>query len=543
MKNQNIQQVQVLWVPNMKVNNLEEIWKNRKWVRVEIPWVFDYINSVWKNQTLYTNSDWVFFDLKWNRIEDEIDENTLSKKYETMTKLDLLNFQWLNDLEIEQLIVEELFTKEERDEWTNTQKEEWGHKNNESLLDTNEWISKVNNIFKSWYDLLSKVWRKVPGRYDNYKMFLDKAELINFCKITQNEWTKDAYINCMLTKSSFIVSDILNNKTLELLSNKEKVLISILKEREEFNFDWNKWTLEIYWEKMSFSLVSRAKSKFSSQLKVWKDPMYHSSTIMDDWLGLTFYIEDKENSTIFLNHVNRILFPEKNQKDKCYDDGNIKVETKWSFVNPKTNKWKDKIWYFLDRVIVKEAKPWTNDRYWDLKSKSVIQIPNSIGEYNKWVVWDNVKVEIKIVDYDTKNDDWLSFHPVFWYLKYIEAQIRLLQWYISEKEIDNIVNLFFYNLDDNLNEKNEHIPEWYEKTKQSYLKELWDDLQKNWLLEQTNMTRSPTEEELRDWLRKYYLNKFIKVKVWKKKEKFLTTKRDYHLSLSWHRPEMKKDNS
>lgn len=518
MKNQ---QTQLSWIPAFKVDNLDWIWENKKWIRCPIPWVFEYHDNNWIKQLIYERG-WLYIDINWNTVDAQ--DVHLSQKKEVVTKVDLLNFQWLTESEIEILINRELFTKEDKEK--------------NLTLDSAEWINKINDIFRWWYEFLWIIWRKVPDKYSSFTMFSDKKEVIEFCKITQNSSTKKAYINCLMAKSSFVVSDIINNEDLEKLSNKEEVLLQLLKNREEFNFtSESKWVLEIYWEKIKFSVRSRAKSKLSAQLKMWKDPSYYSSNIMWDWLWLTFYIENKDDSTIFLEHINKVFNENEEQEDDC------KIETKWGFVNPEDNKWRDKISYFLNKIIVKKPKDSTNDDYWDLKGIFNISIPNTIDEYDKWIVWDKVKTEIKIVDFDSTNDDWLSFQPIYWYFKYIETLIRFLQWYVSENEIDSIVDIFFYNIENSLREKNKLMPEWKEKNKNDYLKELELDLIKENFINIANSNRGASIVELKEWLKKYYLNNLIEVKVWKKRNAYLTNQREYNLSLAWYRQSMELINS
>ncbi|PIE85230.1 hypothetical protein CSA08_03150 [Candidatus Gracilibacteria bacterium] len=502
---------------NFEAPNVENIWKNRKGIEVTIPGVFEYTDSKGIKHTVYKSEDGTFSDIKGNNIDEEIDESLLNPKTEIVTRIDLLNFQGLNDEEIERLINNELFTEDEKKEGMS--------------IDTEEGIRKINDIFKSGYDFLSDVGRKIPEKYNNFVMFGDKNELIEFCKTTQKSGTKDAYINCMLAKSASIVGDVLNNKELEYLKKKEEVLIYILSKKKEINLNGNKGTLEIYGKKIDFYISSRAKGKFSSMLKIGKDPMYYSSTIIEDGLGITFYIEDKEDSTIFLNYINDILFSKK-------EDDDIKIETKGDFIDIETNKWVKQIGYFIKKIIVKKPKDGTSEKYSDLKSKGKAYIPNSTDDYEKGFLGEGVNVEIKMVDFATKNDDGLSFHPVFGYFKYAEVLIRQLQGYISEAEIENIVNLFFYNLDDNLEEKNRLIPEGYEKTRKQYLIELEKDLVEEGCLSKRNKSRPAKESELREGLKKYYLSKLVKVKVGNKQEPFFTTEREYNLSLAGYRQKM-----
>jgi len=473
--------VALKWEPDFEVLDQIDIFNLKRWKNVIIPWVF--------------NDDW-------------------SPKTEIITKLDLLNFRWLDENWVEKLIYDTFSI----DIWTK------------------EWIQKLNNLFFEWLSFLKLVGRKVPKKYKHNTIPLkSKKEIIDFCLLTTKERTKTAYENCLISKSVFIVNEILSNTVLEKLETKKQFLLNKLKQNWAFIFQTDtNWYLKIKNEdwterKSFFTLIPREKSVESAQLKVWKDPK--SSVKMLDELWFSFYLENKKDSLFFMQYLSDILY--------CW---NFQVSNKNAIDknDPDTFYWLNSTFLKKLDIVDEEIASLSNEKYSEVKLKWIINIPDEDEMHVEWAFWDDVWVEIKFMGYDSKNDDWLSFQPVYWYLKYIDVLCRILQGYVSENAIDYIVNLFFINLDENINKKNKLLPTKMFKSKEEYLEELEEEMLNKWILRRIKRNWNTTQDELKNWLKKYYLSKLIKVKVDWKQGFYYATKREYNLSLAWYKPKMIK---
>lgn len=471
----------IAWLPNFEANAQWDVYNANKWVRVSIPWIYD--------------KDW-------------------NQKFEIVTKLDLLNFKWLDDDWINKLI-------------KNTLKID---------IDNEEWIIQLNKYFFEWVEFIEKIWKNVLWKHKSKKsnFFTNKQDVINFCRLTTSKSSIEAFVNCLISKSIIIVEDVLNSKILEDLEFKKNFLISKMKRSWFFKFkknNNNEWFLKINNKEIPFTLIPREKSILSTEIKIWRDPEFCSVDETTDDIWFTFYIEKKEDSLLFMQCLSDILY----EWDFTVENKNsIDINNLWEngkFLN---------IWFFKKlKKSIKKNNPISSEWYSDINLHWHINIPNKNEAEIKWAVWERVWVEIKFIEYDSKWEDWLSFHPVYDYQKYLMLYCRLYQWYISEHDVDKVVEMFFFNLDENLKKKNNLLPIKKRKTKESYLKELKNDLIKfKYLKNKKNDFFN--ENDLKDWLKKYYLSKLIKVIVESKQWTFLTNEREFNLSLAWYRPKMKK---
>jgi hypothetical protein len=493
----------LLWKPNFISEFQEDIFSKQMWKKINIPWIY-------KNQiTWEQKSETELNVLYWNNWKEYIWIEWV-QHYEIVTKCDLINFNWLDDEWIVNLIQMELGLN----------------------INTNEWIRKMNHLIIDWLEFLDKIWKSYPNKYrNNYNIFNSKADIINFCKKTTKEKTLEWFMNCVIAKSIWITHEILSNEELSDLAEKEKFLIQKLKNDPSFTFtSENKWYLSTQKKKIYFSLVTRSKEVLSMIFKIWIDPKSYSSTEIKDWLWLTFYLFNKNDVLILMQYVGDILYEwEYEIKNKSFLTQKIIKESN-SYLHQVfiSNLWE----------IDNEKKTETSDLYSDVKQQWRVNVPPKNERDDPTSIWIDVGTEIKYDIYDSKNDDWLAFHAVYWHFKIINLKCRLYQWFVWSNDLNDAVEKFFFDLDEELEKKNKLVPEWKEKTREKYLLELQQDLIKNWYILQKNKTRKCTENELFEWLKKYYISKLLNVRVWWWKNVYYTTRREYNLSLAWIRPKM-----
>ena len=508
------QQIPFYCLPDYYNSNQKSIFDNPGWIELSISNAFSYELDSGNVITIYfDDKKKKYFNINWEEIKN-LNIYNLNPKKEIVTKIDLLNFKWLSDKEIEQLINKELQVD----------------------LNTEEWIGRVNEFFKKWIDFLEGLWRTLPPPYNNNLiLFSSKEDIISFCKDITLKWKKKAYINCLISKSVSVVSDIINNESRVNLEEKLEFLINkYFKNRREFSFTTNnRWKLSLWKRDIDFSFSARHKSEKSSKIKVAKDPKYFSSRKFCDDIWFTFFTKNKEESLLLMAHILRIF---------CGDDcDSYNVKNRNYFSNDLINANLSKINTWLaDQIINWETwkKVSTNDNYSWAKATLTSNIPEVDKFDIEWAVWDDIWIELAFDIFDSKNEYWLSFHPVFDFSKYFDIMCRIYQGYIWEWEIDFICEEFFMQLDENLAKKNKLLPKQMEKTKENYFKELEDDLSNRWLLGKTNKSRTANKDELKKWLKNYYLSFLLRVKVEWRLEIYYTTAREYNLSLAWFRPKM-----
>ncbi len=499
--------------PSFESNNQVSILNVDGWIRVNIPDVFTYTNNNWAKVTLYHRNS-KFYTINWIEYWLEENNHSLVQKTEIVTRIDLFNFRWLSDEEIVDLI-------------------------NKSLcidINTPEWISKLNSFFSESIDFLGKLWKTVPNKVkQKIDFFSSKEEVVTFCKSTY-EWKKVWYLNCIIAKSVSVVADIINNEWNQHLEERARYFEDkYIKWRHEIRMiPWikNKWYLQLWGKEISFSYSIRNKSDDSFRLKVAKDPKYFSSSEIFDSIWIRFYTYTKIDAILLNNYFNCII---------AWESGDYKINNK----NFYTDSLIDSIASQLNPTFVNklksaedEVKIWSSDNYSECKTKVMVNIPRVANMEIEWIQWDDIWVEIQYDTYDSINEKWLSFQPIYWYFKYFDVLCRLYQWYISEHEIDYVIFLLFSNIWKEIENKNKLLPDKFKKTINEYYKELEEDLVIKWFLNKWNANRSAKIDELKQWVKDYYLSKLLKVNIEWRNSKFYTNPREYNLSLAWYRKKM-----
>ena len=490
----------LVWDPKFTSIFQDDIFTVKMWKKIDIPWVY-------KNKTNWIQkSEEELIKLYWSDWKDEYLIEWV-QHYEVVTKFDLVNFNWLDDDWIVKIIFDELNVD----------------------INTDEWIRKMNHLIKDWLEFLDKIWKSYQDKYrSNINIFNSKSDIIDFCKKTTKEKSTDWFMNCVIAKSICITNEILSNNELSDLAEKEKYLIQKLKNSGFIFTSENKWYLSLHNKNIYFSLTTRSKEILSMIFKIWIDPKSSSSTEIKDWLWLTFYLFDKNDVLILMQYIGDILFEgEYDIKNKNFLTQKIINKSKWYLH-------KNFLWN-IDEII-NEKKQESSSLYSDIKQQWWVNIPTKNERDDPTAIWYDIWTEIKYDVFDSKNDDWLCFHAIYWHFKIINLKCRLYQGFVWSNDINKAVEKFFFDLDEELENKNKLVPEWKEKTREKYLLELQNDLINEWYLIQTNHNRMCNENELSEWLKKYYINTLLKVKIWK--YVYYTTIREYNLSLAWIRPKM-----
>jgi len=110
---------------------------------------------------------------------------------------------------------------------------------------------------------------------------------------------------------------------------------------------------------------------------------------------------------------------------------------------------------FLSEISNSIIKKKTNSAstYQDIKITGFSPI-----EYEKKL--HKLGVEIKFVLHDTQNDNGMSFHGIYDLTKRI-MELSRLEGYISRKDIQQYVDVFFQNLDQSLKTVEKTRPQWF----------------------------------------------------------------------------------
>lgn len=501
---------------------------------------------------IYINIPWSEHE-NWNRVNKEI-----------LTRLDAKNFIWMDDLEIERYLNRLLKVD----------------------ISSREWITQVNNIFIQWVNRARTKRPKIAKKYDKLE-FTTKSEIVNFCKETNNKTTW-AKTNCFILRQISIVEDILSNPELHELRKKSIYVVEeILSKHMQITTveKWNtyKWFFSFYLDNknpyvIDFTLKVRSKDDESTMSKIWRDPTYNSSKKVNDWIWLTFFTRNNEQLTVLMQYISQIIYyswdietcfwEEQDLKNCSYDTRqNFSIENKslyWDELLEIQKKWMFnqgffeyllirslEKWFTEDELEKKSKEKWTSLNYWDVKIKTRVWTPLPWDLEKIDPVLFPVWIEIKFVSLDEKNDDWLSFQPIYWMTKDITEAIRLnnldTEWYVTWEFIDDLVEDFFKNLDIIITKKNKLLLPNKQKTRDSLLTEIWIALKEKWYIEWKRIKEKKYDEiEIRNWIKKYMKNDrwFFKVDIkWKsKKWIFYTNRRWFNLSSAWYYPKMEKSD-
>lgn len=449
-------------------------------------------------------------DKEWNPIK-------VNWKDLIFTKIDWINFKWLTDNQIIDLV--------KYHTWID--------------IKTKEWIKAFNFAFSTakWVYLDTRSSLILEKRWSiNLDNFNDQDTnttewILNFLKLS-NKWDWKWIIWCYITKLSYAVHDILTTFWyIDLIEVEERLFSKLQWPLSIVQASWDEWEYiwNIWWKR--FVLHWRPKSLRSMAEKLTNNPDYTTADEIHDWIAYTFEINWNDTDKLLLmQHVVNVI------QSLWWNVS--EVDNKWVALFDERNIWKfdSEFIDFINKNLDVDVKWWTSEWYREIKIKWEIN----------WV-----KIEIKFTEKWNENQDWINLQSVYEYIsKHIEWWIvrNWWLWYITSEEIWVLVVDFFDRLDFNLAKNPEK--RWTKRS--DYLKELWDDLQnkltdKDWnpfiskRLKYENQSKSESKlvSHLIWWLIKYYENKLVEVKL-KNWEEVFTSERWYWLSTAWIYPEMER---
>lgn len=425
----------------------------------------------WKH-TKYTLKDeeWKNIELNWKAVD--------------ISKLDIPDFNWIKDEEIINIIQINL----------------------DININTNDWLNKLNELFRKSIDLVSLSRIKIifDKKWVNLNEinfpFKNKEDVIKFLRLSgdkSNWWIwKSA---CFIAKTCFSVNEILNTPWISNLEAEEAKLYQKFKQIFSIEEVWetSQWT--IFGKKFIFHW--RPKSLLSCLLKTIKDVEYTEMSKLWDWIQYTIEFDwSTEEKLELLNQLYYIAFG------------------LWCQYNKSKIKWFEKdellqIYWKEDDFsenVIKNAKferKWASAK-WYIDMKILFRTENQ------------TPVEIKIIPKWSMNQDWINFQWIYAYLnKYIEwVSIRWINhWYIKEEWLEILVSDFFEQLPslirDNLEKRN--------TSEDNYLKELWNNLKKLWFIRRdvkfkNQITNKKTllKTYLIPGLKSYFISKLNVIKLW-----------------------------
>lgn len=453
-------------------------------------------------KALLWRRDWGFIvnDNDWNPIK--IWNTNL-----TLTKLDLTDLSELTDKELTEMIFHLLSIN----------------------IDDEKDVVKFNNHFQTAIgvyrnsrakNVLEKRWWITIDEVIAYLPFKNKKEILDFLRLTeQKKWLWK--ITCFVSKLTYAIADILNTPNLANIEDEEEKIFKKLegplnissRSIEEWIYEWN-----ILWK--NFILYWRPKKLWSMWEKVLGNQDYSTWDSIKDGIRYTFEIDSTDDFDKYLvmqNIYNVIsglwwkvlsyknkwvkLTNEKTLLSKFYSDFSVFLNENWEWWKKDTSS----KWYKEIKIIF--------NLHWN-------------------------KVEVKITEKWNNNQNWINFQWIYKYLNsYIWWIIVRNGWtsYITKDEIEDMVVDFFDNLEKLISENPEK--KWIKKS--DYIKELWIDLQNEWFIAKNLKYENQSKKESKlmyhiiHWLRKYYENKLIKIKL--KDWTFVyTTKRWYELMNAWY---------
>ncbi len=381
-------------------------------------------------------------------------------------KLDLFNLKWLSDIEIEELLNDFLKNKTREIQCWN-----W-ISYNKVTVDDEEWIDYLNYIFKKalhFYEIELK-WQ-LPRKYKNITdFFKTKDDVINFLKNTTKN-IQSSQFNCVLTKISYAVNEIIDTPELLELDKKsyyllkEKILPAVQLDEPNSNIDFwfLNWKISFSWKIIEFKMRMRWKNEESWTFKILKDENYLTANSIKDLIWIEFEVKNKEDALLLLSYFYQTFF------HKTNGDGEIintikEFKDKWiisqSIVKRLERKWLIS-WEFLELIKKSSSKSKTmqNMQYSDIKFVWDIDLPLNLNDKRsqKKPHW----VELRAILVWNTNEEWLSDHRILHVWKIVLTWVRL-KWYITEAFIKHLINDLLENNPD-LDEKfsNDEILEYF----------------------------------------------------------------------------------
>lgn len=447
---------------------------------------------------------------------------------ENITVMDLFNIPYENHDEIKEFIKHRI--------WIN--------------IDTKEWIDEINKLFQESLSFYEKRYLRIlPVKFK--KLNFKRAEsVIKFIKDTKSN-KRTWILNCAIAKIAYAVDDVLSNPKVHRAEFLDRMFIEKYLERpfqieesdEKQGIIYRKWKAIISNEIVEFTMISRCKSEESIEWKQIADPKYYSVEEFKDLVWVTIYTASEKDTLLLMQFIDWYVFKSE-----------AKIDNKNWISQKGINKNRDYLHKeFFEKIVtcmfLQEDK-WkgSSEDYKEIKLKWEAEIPREFWEDSAlYPVWTEIKFVIKWQD----NEKGLSLHAIYDYIKRFRELTRL-GLPIRELDIVNYVNDFFWTLSSKLEVKNKDV--YY------YLKELAEDLKKEWFLDENFCSKSieawikdkdtPEKtifmgvhiEELALWLYKYFKSTLIPVKVWTSKKNYYFSKRALNLSELWlHKPMKKVD--
>lgn len=428
-------------------------------------------------------------------------------KWEDVTLLDLFNVPFWSDEEIINFIKERL--------WID--------------IKTKEWISRVNELFKKACNFYQdRYLRTLPRTIKDKKLNTTKSiiDFLRETKTSKRRWI----LNCAIAKISYSIADILTSEKVrraDILDRRfmEKINVPFQITASYEDENWNTYEngcVTINWRQIDFKIISRQKWIDSITWKEIRDPKYYAVDQFQDLVWVAIYVENEQDAAALMQYIDQMIY-----------------KWEWKITNKKWI-WVDSITWnnslnqtFVRKleVAIENAKEeeekkdwkWSSENYKDVKITWDIPLAVEWGNTDyKLPIW----TEVQFIIWWHDNEKWLSFHPVYDYIKRFKEMTRLG---IPIREIDIVkfVNDFFYNLEDNLKKKNKKLNE--------FLWELIEELIEKWFLHRWDASNIPL------WLYKYFLSKLVKVSMWDWNTSFYCDPRALKLRDIWmHRNDLNK---
>jgi len=463
------------------------------------------------------NKNDLYIDMSDFYVEDWEDivrhQKPLNINWLDVTVLDLFNIPYEDDASIEKFIKEKL--------WID--------------INTDEWIQKINYLFQKSIEFYEDRYIKSLPKKIKYKKFKNKKSVISFLKETKTN-KRIWILNCAIAKVAFSIDDILKNEKIKRADLLEENFVRdyinpFFQIKREFIDNWwndlKRWNvfIENNWvrKNIEFTLVLRLKKEPSIIWKQISDPMYYTTDSFKDLIWATFYVDNEEDLILLMKYV----------WDVIYLDNFTISDKNWVSIDSLNNlkiadcNFKEKILKELKKTD-STKKDTTYSEYKEIKFKwNTLNSLEDSSKSSKVPIWTEIKFVINWQD----NEKWLSFHPVYDYLKRFKELTRL---WIPIRKIDiiNYVNDFFDKLDYNLKKKN--------KKKSLYLEELLDSFIKEWFekpfddIEKARFLNSKdVEKKLAKLLYLYFESKLEKVRLKNTKKQFYVYGRALKLQNIW----------
>ncbi len=412
-------------------------------------------------------------------------------------KLDLFNLKWLDDSQIEELLNNFLRKKTKE-----IQTKNW-FSYSKVTIDDEEAIDYLNYIFSralNFYE--SELKWQVPKRYQKSSLpFKNKEDVISFLKNTTRN-IQSSQFNCVMTKISYAVNEIIDTPELLELDKKsyfllkEKILPAVQLDEPNSNIDFwfLNWKIAFWWKIIGFKMRMRWKNEESWTFKILKDENYLLWSDINDSIWLEFEVKDKEDAIILLWYFYETFFHKTNWdwdivntiklfKDKWIINQKIikKLERKWTLN-----------WEFLQLIKRSSfsAKPMQNMQYKDIKFIWDIDLPLNLED--KKSQKKPHSVELRAILVWNTNEEWLSDHRILHVWKIILTWVRL-KWYITEAFIKHLIN--------DLLDKNKDLDKKFSNDELlSYFKSKLIKVERNWKISIYTTKSMNSNIENQKWL-------------------------------------------